>query len=147
MNEAKYSNVRSYFLAVFVILLLSFLGLWISSFFSFNHPTLEYVEQYSPDTADGLYTGKDPPRELDGRSLRNVIAFTRLYGYVRYFHPSDEAASLDWDRFVINGIKEVEMETTQAELTARLQKLFKPIAPTVQIFLGNLRPPPSAPLL
>ena len=30
-------------------------------------------------------------------------AFARLYGCVRYFHPGDEAAALDWDRFAVLG--------------------------------------------
>jgi len=35
--------------------------------------------------------------------IRNLRAFSKLYGYVRFFHPSDEAAAIDWERFAIYG--------------------------------------------
>ena len=38
------------------------------------------------------------PRDLTTRAL-NLLAFSRLLGYVRHFHPSDEAARTDWDGF------------------------------------------------
>ena len=34
----------------------------------------------------------EPPRPLSETGLNNLIAFTRLVGYVRHFHPSDQAA-------------------------------------------------------
>jgi hypothetical protein len=43
--------------------------------------------------------GEAPPRPLDKRSLANLVALTRLVGYVRYFHPSDQAAATDWGQF------------------------------------------------
>lgn len=43
-----------------------------------------------------------PPQ---GRRIANLEAFARLYGYVRFFHPSDEAAALDWDRFAVYGAR------------------------------------------
>ncbi|MEK7407791.1 MAG: hypothetical protein AAB225_22190 [Acidobacteriota bacterium] len=48
------------------------------------------------------------PRPLTASALDNLIAFGRLAGYVRYFHPSDV-------------------------LARRLQALFDPIAPTVRL--------------
>jgi hypothetical protein len=33
------------------------------------------------------------------RIIEQLRAFAKLYGYVRFFHPSDEAAELDWDSF------------------------------------------------
>jgi C-terminal processing protease CtpA/Prc len=65
--------------------------------------------------------------------VENEVAFSKLYGYVRYFHPSDEAATLDWNRFVIYGSKKVALCNTPQELKATLLGLFKPIAPTIQI--------------
>ena len=40
-------------------------------------------------------------------ALQNLCAFTRLYGYVRYFHPSDAASATDWERFAIYGARQV----------------------------------------
>ena len=33
-----------------------------------------------------------------GPVIENVRAFAKLYGYVRWFHPSDEASAIDWDK-------------------------------------------------
>lgn len=71
------------------------------------------------------------------RKIENAAAFTQLYGYVRYFHPSDEAAAIDWDRFAIYGSKQVEGCKNAEELKATLTALFQPIAPTVQVYLEN----------
>lgn len=65
--------------------------------------------------------------------IKNLEAFTKLYGYVRYFHPSDEAAGIEWDKFAIYGADATSKATTDEELVAVLNKLFKPIAPSVVI--------------
>lgn len=71
------------------------------------------------------------PEEL--RLLMNVHAFTRLYGYVRYFHPSDAAAGLDWDRFAVYGLSRVVPAADRDELKAVLEELFRPIAPALTL--------------
>lgn len=79
-------------------------------------------------------------RELTERGLANVTAFVRLVGYVRYFHPSDQAAALTadgWDRLTVSGLREVESAADAADLAARLTKIFQPIAPTVSIAMGK----------
>ncbi len=68
------------------------------------------------------------------RPLENLIAFTRLLGYVRHFHPSDEAASADWEQFAIRGMREVEDAQDAHDLVQRLQVIFQSIAPTVRVF-------------
>jgi hypothetical protein len=37
--------------------------------------------------------------------VANLHTFARLYGVVRWFHPSDAAAAIDWDRFAIEGAR------------------------------------------
>ncbi|GAB3202949.1 C-terminal processing protease CtpA/Prc [Pontibacter aydingkolensis] len=69
------------------------------------------------------------------RKIDNATAFTNLYGYVRYFHPSDEAASIDWNRFAIYGQQKVANCKTPQELQKTLTALFQPIAPTVKVYL------------
>lgn len=49
-----------------------------------------------------------PPRPLSARGLTNLIALTRLLGYVRYFHPSDQAAAADWGSFAAAAIAELD---------------------------------------
>ncbi|RYE52911.1 MAG: hypothetical protein EOP48_15465, partial [Sphingobacteriales bacterium] len=65
------------------------------------------------------------------QQISNISSFAKLYGYVRYFHPSDEAASIDWDKFIYHGIREVENAGNATILKQRLNALFNPIAPAV----------------
>lgn len=83
--------------------------------------------------------------------VESLKTFTKLYGYVRYFYPGDEAASLDWDAFAIYGAGQVEKCKDQRELLGTLRQLFQPIAPTMvlntkdnPIVLGKILPPKDA---
>ena len=67
------------------------------------------------------------------RSIKNIETFTRLYGYVKYFYPGDEAAAMDWERFALYGIKQVENVRDPGELKRVLEDLFLPIAPALVI--------------
>jgi C-terminal processing protease CtpA/Prc len=75
----------------------------------------------------------DVARPLAARGLENETAFARLLGYVRWFHPSDEAAGASWNAFAVRGARAVEDARTPAELAARLRALVGPLAPTVRI--------------
>lgn len=66
-----------------------------------------------------------------------LISFGKLYGYVKYFHPSDEAASIDWDKFSVLGVERILKVTDQKELKQELLSLFLPIAPSLQIIGVN----------
>jgi len=48
------------------------------------------------------------PRPLSARGLTNLVAFARLLGYVRYFHPSDQAAAADWGSFAAAAVAELD---------------------------------------
>jgi C-terminal processing protease CtpA/Prc len=79
--------------------------------------------------------------------LDNLVAFARLTGYVRYFHPSDEAASADWNTVTIEGVKSVLGARGDEELAGRLKKIFHPLAPTLQVYVTGkpfAGPDPSA---
>jgi hypothetical protein len=82
----------------------------------------------------------DPPRPLEETGLRNLVAFTRLLGYVRYFHPSDAAATGDWLRFIVQALAKVENARDPAALAAGLQAVFDPVAPTVRVFETGREP-------
>ena len=82
----------------------------------------------------------EPARPLTKQGLENLEAFTRLLGYVRHFHPSDEAAAADWDSFAIEGIRVAEGATNAPDLAKRLEEIFRPVAPTVRVFPTNARP-------
>jgi len=70
----------------------------------------------------------------ESRKIQNLRAFAKLYGYVKYFHPSDEASDIDWDKFAIYGVQKVKGAENSKELGTALEELFLPIAPTIQIY-------------
>jgi hypothetical protein len=71
-------------------------------------------------------------RAPDGE-LNNVAAFARLFGVVRYFYPSDRAASLDWNRFAVAGVQQVRTAADARALESALDKLFQPLGPGIEI--------------
>jgi len=83
-----------------------------------------------------------PPRPFAGHGLDNVVAFTKLLGYVRYFHPSDEAAHTDWDAFAIENVSAIEGAPTAETLARALNAQFKAVAPTLRVFALPAEPPP-----
>ncbi|WP_018625989.1 S41 family peptidase [Niabella aurantiaca] len=64
---------------------------------------------------------------------KNIEAFTKLYGYIRHFHPSDEAASINWNQFAVYGAHQVLKASSDDELLRTLSNLFMPIAPSIQL--------------
>jgi C-terminal processing protease CtpA/Prc len=95
------------------------------------------------------------PAINEAQLVRNLVALSRLFGYVRYFHPSDQATSADvnWSRVASGGVAAVADAATPAELAERLQSYFRPLAPTLQVFAlvaeppslpADLSPPPGA---
>lgn len=74
------------------------------------------------------------------QQIKNLRAFAKLYGYVRFFHPSDESANLDWDKFAVLGAENILNAKDDQELKETLKKLFLPIAPTAQILGTNEKP-------
>ncbi|MDJ0635897.1 MAG: S41 family peptidase [Xenococcaceae cyanobacterium MO_188.B29] len=72
--------------------------------------------------------------DLNRQKLDNLVVFARLLGYVRYFHPSDRAAETNWHELAITGVRSVETAKEPEILIQKLQAIFTPIAPTVQIF-------------
>jgi hypothetical protein len=66
------------------------------------------------------------PQQLD-----NIKTFANAYGFVKYFHPSDEAYAIDWNKFAIYGAEKVLECEDEDELRNTLHQLFKPIAPSI----------------
>lgn len=67
------------------------------------------------------------------QEIANVTSFTRLYGVVRFFYPSDAAAALDWDRFAVLGVKQTRAASDAKALAAALEALFSPLGPGIEI--------------
>jgi hypothetical protein len=74
---------------------------------------------------------------LEERGLANIMAFTRLYGYVRFFHPGEQSALIHWDSVAVEGMRRVERAPTADSLARTLRGIFAPIAPGVQIFSAD----------
>ena len=83
---------------------------------------------------------------LTARALDNLIAFTKLFGYVRYFHPTDRAAATNWDLLAAQGTEAVVDAFDAGDLARRLDSLFAPIAPSVQVYPTSA-PPVEAPAM
>lgn len=84
----------------------------------------------------------EPARALSLRGQANLVAFARLYGAVRYFHPSDEAAAANWEAFAHAGVARVESARNDRELERALLELFAPITTGLVIARSNASPPP-----
>jgi C-terminal processing protease CtpA/Prc len=85
-------------------------------------------------------SASEGPRPLTEQGMRNAIAFTRLLGYVRYFHPSDQAAAADWDTLAVEGMRQIEPCEGREQLANALEVYFRPVAPTVQVFPSGTQP-------
>lgn len=73
--------------------------------------------------------------------VANLTAFARLYGYVRYFHPSDETRLVDWERFAVYGAGEVQQAIGATALRDVLTRLFAPLAPSLAVYSEGERAP------
>jgi hypothetical protein len=71
--------------------------------------------------------------------VRNLTAFTKLWGYVKHFYPSDEAQDIDWDSFAIYGSEQVITAKNDYELSKILMELFQPIVPDIVLY-SNTKP-------
>jgi hypothetical protein len=69
----------------------------------------------------------------DERAVENLAAFARVYGYVRFFHPSDEAATVDWDKVAIIGAEAVRDAGDREALRVALLQVFQPVAPSMEL--------------
>ena len=86
------------------------------------------------------------PRPLSPRGLENLTAAARLLSYVRFFHPSDQAVGVTaWDHFAVHLMERAEPATDADDLVKRLDEVFRPIAPTLQLWAGAPEHAPPGP--
>ena len=67
-----------------------------------------------------------PPLRATAR-VDPLLALARVYGVVRYFHPSDSVERVDWNRFLVFATQTMEGASGERETAARLERLFEPI--------------------
>jgi len=73
-------------------------------------------------------------QRLTKQQEKNLVAFARIFGYVRYFHPSDEAQTISWPMLATKGSRQMLAVRDDAELVRELNALFQPLGPTIRIF-------------
>lgn len=99
----------------------------------------------APEPLSVPVLGNEPAHALTDQGAANLAALARLLELMRYFHPSDESAQLDWPAWTIEAVGQVEGARDAAELARILNRLIAPIAPTAQVFLKGSTPPPVSP--
>ena len=87
----------------------------------------------------------DPPRALTPRELGNITAFANALGYVRFFHPTDAAATVNWDAFAVRGIRTVQRATSDDSLAVALTSVFAPITSNVRFAKNDASLPRTIP--
>ncbi len=65
----------------------------------------------------------------------HLVAFAKAYGYVKYFHPSDEAYDVNWNAFSVYGAQQMLACKSDKDAAETLNRLFKPIAPSAHFAL------------
>ena len=76
----------------------------------------------------------------NSEKVDNLRTYAKAYGYVKYFHPGDEASQIDWAKFSAYGAAEIEKCKTKAQVVATLNNLFSPIAPSVRFSISKNKP-------
>lgn len=96
-----------------------------------------WIDDVSFTITDIAQNENSGPKELSPRSVENLMAFARLYGYSRYFYPSNETQRTDWQEFAMAGVESVENAQNPDDLLISLKNLFSPIAPLLTIHKGT----------
>ncbi|SHF70415.1 Peptidase family S41 [Arenibacter palladensis] len=84
-----------------------------------------------------LFSFKSNPYPNSQR-IENLKTFAKVYGFIKYFHPSDEASEINWNKFASYGASQVWPCTSREELIQKLQDIFEPIAPSIKFSTEKL---------
>jgi len=90
--------------------------------------------QTEPLTPPEITPITPPEINLEAIEVHSIETFARLYGYARWFHPSDEASEIDWDKLAVLGVRKVGNIKSTEELQDVLFSLFSPVVQGLQIF-------------
>lgn len=83
---------------------------------------------------------EDVVMNASNQIIENYEAFSKLYGYVKYFYPGDEVVDIDWNKFAYHGAKIVKGAENNEALVQILNDLFLPIAPGLTVYLKDNKP-------
>lgn len=90
-------------------------------------------------TCDELHS-QEP---LEASQYEKLEAVARTFGYVRYFHPSDQASLVNWDRFAIFCANQTLNSSSDQTVDELLQSLFDPIVVGFEVYRGEAKPQPE----
>jgi hypothetical protein len=62
-----------------------------------------------------------------------LAGFARLYGIVRFFHPSDAAQQIDWNKFAIYCVQEISKAQNSNQYETTIQTVFQPVTTGLRI--------------
>ncbi len=79
-------------------------------------------------------------KETSELRIEKLTAFTRMYGYVRFFHPSDQASLLDWNKMALYGANEALNSNNDENTQEFLQRVFGPIVVDLEFYSGEEKP-------
>ncbi len=79
-------------------------------------------------------SGSESSKELFVAQINKIEAFAKLYGYMRFFCPSDVVTDIDWNKFAVYGVMKIWQSRDNKELETTLKELFLPITPALQIY-------------
>lgn len=99
------------------------------------------LDGFAIDRIGPACPGCEAAAPLTVRQRENLVAFSRLLGYVRYFHPSVEVESADWDALALVGVQAMLRAESPSDLVAALERVFLPVAPTLHF---GAEPGPAA---
>lgn len=75
--------------------------------------------------------------------FEKLTALARTYGYVRFFHPSDQASLVDWDLMAVYAAQQA-LESPADEPTDKLlERVFGPLVVDLDFYQGAEKPRPE----
>lgn len=104
-----------------------------------------FVDDVSISVLGEFGEGNRAAAPLSERGRTNLIALARLWGYMKWFNPADQALNVDFDRLLLAGIERIEPAADDAALARGLRELFGPHCPSLEIFVGRDEPPAMTP--
>ena len=60
----------------------------------------------------------DLSKNANVHKIENLKAFAKTYGFIRYFHPSDEASDIDWGYLALYGAQQIEKCNPKSEIVS-----------------------------
>ncbi len=75
--------------------------------------------------------------------LEKLTAVAKTYGYVRFFHPSDQASLVDWDAMAFYVAEQTLASPNDESVAELLQRVWGPLVDGLQIYEGPEKPRPE----